>query len=294
MTDRGLVTFLVPAKNEASGIAATLRALPIETCAAMGYRTEVLVLDGHSTDATRTIARASGALVVEDVGHGKARAFREARPLIRGDYVVMLDGDSTYAPDAIPSMLALLSSGIDVVMGRRVVMERAMGPVHRFGNVFLSVLATTLFGRRSRDVCTGLWGFRAAALRTLPLRSEGFALESELFALSARLELRLGHVPVDYLPRAGASKLASRDGLRIAWCLLRNRFGRVTPRTEFIVRLPGPTGKEGRSSMVRVIGGPAAWERTPTAIPWADAPCPPVAPVLARSARRAEPPGRGP
>jgi len=102
-----------------------------------------------------------------------------------------------------------------------------MTPLHRVGNSLLSLTASVLYGRVCRDVCTGLWGFRSDVLRAMPLQARGFELEAELFAVSARTGLRVGHVPVDYLPRQGDShaKLSSgRDGLRIGWWLLRSRF----------------------------------------------------------------------
>lgn len=225
MTDAPLVTLVVPAKDEGEAIAATLQSLPLTTLQAAGFRTEVVVLDGHSKDATASIAAQLGAIVLPDRGHGKAAALREARAWLRGDYVIMLDADGTYAPDAIPRVLALLSKGgADVVMADRTALDGSMSAVHRVGNVLLSLGASILYGRRVRDLCTGLWGFRTAALRSLPLQSSGFELEAELFALSARLHLRVLHTRVDYLPRTGTSKLGGKDGLRIGWCLVRNRF----------------------------------------------------------------------
>jgi dolichol-phosphate mannosyltransferase len=225
MNGLGLVTFVVPARNEEAGIGATLRSLPRDTLHSTGFRTEVIVLDGQSTDATSRIAESHGATVVRDRGHGKGSALREARTNFTGDFVIMLDADGTYAPDAIPRVLSLLAhGGADVVMGDRVVLGGSMSAVHRAGNSMLSLGAAALYGRRVPDLCTGLWGFRTNALRQLPLRSEGFELESELFALSARLGLRILHTPVDYLPRNGSSKLTTRDGLRIGWALVRNRF----------------------------------------------------------------------
>lgn len=231
MVGAGLVTLVVPAKDEGDAIASTILGLPRSTLHAAGFRTEVIVLDGHSLDETVRIARNLGAAVLPDRGRGKGCALREARSAFQGDFVVMLDGDGTYAPDAIPRVLALLASGdADVVMGDRVALDGSMSTVHRAGNALLSLGASTLYGRRVRDLCTGLWGFRTDALRRLPLRADGFELEAELFALSARLQLRIRHTPVDYLPRVGASKLATRDGLRIGWCLLRNRFSSLRHR----------------------------------------------------------------
>ncbi|MEK6976225.1 MAG: glycosyltransferase family 2 protein [Candidatus Thermoplasmatota archaeon] len=232
MIGAGLVTIVLPAKDEAGAIAATLRSLPRATLHATGFRTEVIVLDGQSKDDTEAIARSCGAVVVRDRGQGKGCALREARAAFQGDFLVMLDADGTYAPDAIPRVIALLASGkADVVMGDRRVQAGSMTGVHRFGNALLSLGASLLYGKRVPDLCTGLWGFRMDALRRLPLRSRGFELESELFALSSRLGLRIRHAPVDYLPRTGMSKLATRDALGIGWCLVRNRFARMARRS---------------------------------------------------------------
>ncbi|MEA3190138.1 MAG: hypothetical protein QOD77_720 [Thermoplasmata archaeon] len=222
----GLVTIVVPAKDEEAAIGGTLRSLPVETLAAAGFRSEVFVLDGRSKDRTADIARAWGAQVLTDRVPGKAAALREARPLFAGDYVVMLDADGTYAPDAIPRMASLLAwDHADVVMGRRIIQEGAMSVTHRYGNRALSLGATMLYGRRCPDLCTGLWGFRRDAFQSLPLTSTGFELEAELFALSARLGYRIAHVRADYMPRPGESKLnGARDGLRIGWTLVRTRF----------------------------------------------------------------------
>ena len=232
--DRGLVTIFVPAKDEAEGIGATLRTLPLGTLHLAGFRTEVLVLDGNSRDATPAIARAWGAEVLGQPEPGKGVAFRVARPRMQGDFVVMIDADATYAPDAIPLMLDMLSRReADVVMGSRRRGSRAPGAMSRvnaFGNWVLSTAASVLYLRRCTDVCTGLWGFRRGALLLLPLAARGFELEVELFGRAARAGLRVREVPVDYMPRRGGTKLnRAADGLRIAWWLLRTRFAPARP-----------------------------------------------------------------
>lgn len=221
----GLVTIVIPAKDEAEGIGETLRSLPVATLRAAGYDVEVVVLDGNSRDDTAAIARAWGAAVVTDREPGKGAALRHGRTALRGDYVIMLDGDGTYAPDAIPRLVEQLAWGeADVVMGCRRTNAGSMTGVHRLGNALLSFGAAVLYARRCPDVCTGMWGFRGEALRALPLRSRGFELEAEIFAVATRLGLRVGFAPVDYLPRRGRTKLSTGDGLRIGWCLVQSRF----------------------------------------------------------------------
>lgn len=221
---RELVTIVVPARNEEAALAPMLRSLPLATLRAAGFDVEVVVLDGHSTDRTADVAREHGARVIADTQWGKGCALRNARSKLRGDYIIMLDADGTYAADAIPRALDPLAWGdADVVMGVRKIQPGAMSGTHRIGNAVLSISASLLYARKCVDLCTGLWGFRAAALQALPLRSFRFELEAELFALSARMHLRIAQVPVDYLLRTGAPKLQTADALRIAWWLLRSR-----------------------------------------------------------------------
>jgi dolichol-phosphate mannosyltransferase len=185
-----------------------------------------MVLDGHSEDQTRDIVyKHGGATVVFDRHRGKAQALINARHLFDGEYVVMLDADGTYPPDAIPRVLAPLAwAEADIVMGSRQPLEGAMSALHGFGNATLSVLASALYQRRCPDLCTGMWGFRSKALQALPLRSYRFELEAEMFALASRLDLDIRHVPIDYLPRRGCSKLSLLDSVNIVWWLFRSRF----------------------------------------------------------------------
>lgn len=228
----GLVTIVLPAKNEEAAIGQTLRALPLATLKAMGFDSEVVVLDGNSSDGTARIASEWGATVLTDRTPGKGNALRNAREHFRGDYIVMLDADGTYATDAIPRVVARLAFGTaDVVMGRRVLQKGAMSRIHEYGNSLLSVGASLLYARACPDLCTGLWGFRAEAFHRLPLQSKGFELEAELFAMSSRLGLRIQQVRTDYLPRHGRAKLSGGpDGLRIGWYLVRSRFRPARPQ----------------------------------------------------------------
>lgn len=228
--DRPSVTVLLPAKNEEDGIEATFTALPVERLRELGYPVEVLVADGRSHDRTREVARANGARVIQQLGTGKGRGVRSALDVAKGDYVVMLDADSTYPAKAIPAFVAMLEEGYDVVMGSRFlgrIEPGAMKRVNRIGNFGLSILATALYGRRCTDVCTGMWAFRRETMRNLGLTSTHFEVEAEMFARAAIAGLRICEVPITYGCREGVTKLGSvADGFRIGGALLRYRLGR--------------------------------------------------------------------
>ncbi|MHB8634391.1 MAG: glycosyltransferase [Thermoplasmatota archaeon] len=245
MTTHGLVTILVPARNEAAAIAKTLRSLPRATLAASGFDTEVFVLDGHSTDATRDLALLAGATVIPDRERGKGNAVRHARHIARGAYTVMLDGDGTYPPDAIPRLLDPLVCGeADIVMGTRRPLRGAMRPLHRVGNRLLSWTATALCGETCGDLCTGMWAFRTEVLQGLPLQSERYGLEAEMFAVATRMGFSIRRAAIDYLPRRGHSGLSwQTDGARIFRRLVKARISPlpvVAPR-RLGTPLPTPT-----------------------------------------------------
>lgn len=224
------VTLLVPAKNEESGIRETLAALPVAALRALGHPTEILVVDGKSTDRTREIARATGARVLVQVGMGKGNAVRGALHATDSDYVVMLDADATYPAERIPDFVAHLERGFDVVMGSRLrgrAAPGALSKVNRVGNFGLSAIASLLYGRRCTDVCTGMWAFRREAVARLPLESLGFEIEAELFAESVKAGLNLLEVPIRYDARRGVTKLNKLgDGARIGLRLLKSRVNR--------------------------------------------------------------------
>jgi len=250
---RGLVTIVLPAKNEEAAIGRTLRALPVGTLRALGLDMEVIVLDGHSKDATARIARQWGATVILDRVPGKGSALRAAIGAFNGDYIVMLDADGTYAPDAIPRVLGpLLRGEADVVLGHRRRLPGSMTSLHFVGNKALSLFATFLYGQTCHDVCTGMWAFRREALRAMPLQSERFGLEAELFSLTSRLHLRLVHVRCDYLPRIGANKLSfGHDGLRIVRRLMRSRLAPLPKRGASLGRRGAEAAPDGVGPEVR-------------------------------------------
>jgi glycosyltransferase involved in cell wall biosynthesis len=249
-----LVTIFLPAKNEEGAIGRTLRSMPIATINAMGFDVELLVLDGHSTDQTAEIARGFGATVIPDGPgvRGKGAAVRQAIPLFHGEFAVMIDADGTYAADAIPRvLLSLLRDEADIVMAHRLIQPGSMTPSHLVGNVALSLLASGLNQKLVLDVCTGLWGFRTSLLRSMPLQSNRFGLEVELFSYAIRLGHRVKRVRVDYLPRVGGAANLSfgHDGLRILQRMMRARFGPI-PQME--------TRHEGRPPPPMVGHGDAA------------------------------------
>src|SRR5438552_3200170 len=188
---RGHVVIFLPALNEERAIGKVLDRIPRAQLEAAGYTVSIWLVDGNSTDRTLEVGRKNGASVFIQAGRGKGNGMRQAfdhllRTRDRADggsrepeFFLMLDADGTYPPEAIQRFLEALASGNDVVLGSRFrgrMAEGAMTPLNAIGNRILSALARLLFGVSVTDVCTGMWGFKADALRRIPLEASGFEL----------------------------------------------------------------------------------------------------------------------
>lgn len=230
---RNRTIVILPALNEAVTIAQTIRDVREN-----GGPCDIVVVNGPSTDGTGDIARMEGATVLS-APRGKGRAVRSAFRRLSveddHDFWVMMDSDYTYPGVAVKSVVEELARGRDAVIGWRWAMDDgAMSRVHRLGNAGLSWIARTLYGYNIRDVCTGMWGFTREAVERMRLSSDGFTLEADLFSNVVRSGCRIGQVKIGYRARPDGSQahLKLRDGLTIAWMLLRKSRVRWEPERE--------------------------------------------------------------
>jgi hypothetical protein len=237
---RGLVAVFLPALNEERGIGHVMDRIPRAELEAAGYSVSVWLVDGSSTDRTLEVGRDRGANVFVQTGRGKGNGMRQAfdhllhmRDNADGgsfdrEFYLMLDADGTYPPEAVPEFVEALASGNDVVLGSRFrgrMEDGAMTPLNAFGNHALTKLAQLLYRASVTDVCTGMWGVSAEALRQIPLEATGFDLEADLFGSACLSRARIHELPVDYAARIGTPKLIPlRSGLQIALRLLTRRL----------------------------------------------------------------------
>ena len=243
-------TIVLPTLNEEVGLARTLEELPLDHLYLAGFRTQVVVVDGGSTDGTVEVARRYGVPVLRQTGRGKGNAVRQAltTAIDRGsEFVTVIDADHSYGAETLLPVFSLLAAGTDLVIGARRPLhdpaETFRSVVHRVGDALLSITAARLSRVPFVDVCSGLWGVRIDAVRHVPLESEEFEIESELFLKMARHGFRVSQVPVTYRPRIGRAKLrAVRDGARILLTILRYSRAPVAAGTSVNLRyLPDET-----------------------------------------------------
>jgi len=227
------VSVLLPALNEEETIGSVIDAVPVKTLNGMGYNTEIVVVDGHSTDRTQEISVGKGARFVLQDGKGKGNALRSAFKANDADILFMMDSDNTYPPVYVIKMLEMLEKeDYDVVMGSRMngyIEPGAMSTMNYLGNKVLSATANAFFpnGHKCTDVCTGMWGFRSHVIDMLAenLESPHFDVEAEMFAKCIKAGYNVAEMPIRYGRRCTPSKLGSlRDGAKIFKRLWTERF----------------------------------------------------------------------
>lgn len=195
------VCVLVPTYDEAETIGGVVA----------GFRREgfsnVLVVDGGSTDGTREIAEEHGARVVVQSGSGKGQAVREALDYIDLDYVLMVDGDGTYRPEDATRMLEPLTEGYEHVIGNRFadMEEGAMTGLNRIGNGFTNRAFSLIHGDNYRDILSGYRAFTRESFERLNLTADGFGIETQMAVECAKHNVRTAVVPITYRPRPDGS-----------------------------------------------------------------------------------------
>ena len=218
LSDVPQISLIIPTRNEAETICECIQRAQ-QVFREMDLAGEILVAD-NSSDETAAIANSCGAKVIKPQKLGYGNAYMAGFEQAEGEYIVLMDGDLTYDPKAIPDMIAILQSGnYDMVMGSRlkgVILPGAMPALHRYiGNPVLTWILNILFSSRISDAHCGLRAISKDALKKLSLRSGGMEFASEMLIEAARKDLRVAEVPITYAPRKGLSKLHSfTDGWR--------------------------------------------------------------------------------
>jgi glycosyltransferase involved in cell wall biosynthesis len=212
-----LLSVVIPCLNEAQNIEQCVGAA-LGAMAGAGIDGEVIVADNGSEDGSAELAELAGAHVVREPRRGYGSAYIAGFAAARGEYIVMADADLTYDFEEIPSFLAALRDGADMVVGDRMehIHPGAMPWLHRYvGNPLLSRLLNVLFHTGVRDAHCGMRAFRRNRLEVLQLRTTGMEFASEMIVRAAKERLDIREIPIEYHPRGGESKLSSfRDGWR--------------------------------------------------------------------------------
>lgn len=211
------IAVLVPCYNESQTVAKVVadwkQALPEAT---------VYVYDNNSTDGTGEIARSAGAVVRQEYQQGKGNVIRRMFREVDAEVYLMVDGDDTYPADCAREMADLvLYRQADMVVGDRLsstYFTENKRLFHNFGNSLVRFGINTLFRSDVHDVMTGCRAFSFDFVKTFPVLSAGFEIETEMTIHALDKNMKIDHVVIPYRdrPAGSASKLNTvRDGLKV-------------------------------------------------------------------------------
>lgn len=212
------VAVLIPCYNEAVTIGKVVddfkRVLP---------DADIYVYDNNSKDNTAAIAEDHGAIVRTEPRQGKGNVVRQMFREIDADYYIMVDGDDTYPAEAAPRLLEpLMNDTADMTVGDRLSNgtygEENDRAFHGFGNNLVRWLIKVIYGYAFDDVMTGYRAFNRIFVKTMPVLSEGFQIETELSIHAVDKRFRVTDVPIDYRdrPEGSYSKLSTfGDGAKV-------------------------------------------------------------------------------
>ena len=222
MASSAEVCILLPALNEAATITDV-----ITSYQAAGY-TDILVIDGGSSDDTPELAEEAGATVITQTGSGKGQAVRQAVAHIDAPYVLMADADMTYrAADAEAMLEPLIAGEAEHVIGNRFAdMEvGAMTTLNKIGNRFFNTIFGVIYGETYVDILSGYRAFTTDSFERLTLTADGFGIETEMAIQCAKHGITTTVVPITYRPRPDGSATnlhPIKDGSIILLELYRN------------------------------------------------------------------------
>ncbi|MBI3699376.1 MAG: glycosyltransferase [Afipia sp.] len=215
------VAVLVPCYNEEAAVGKVITDFQAALPTAAIY-----VYDNNSSDRTTAVARDAGAEVRSERRQGKGHVVRRMFADIDADIYVLVDGDATYDAPSAPKMIArLMDDHLDMVVGFRVDQEQAAyRPGHRTGNWMLTNFLASVFGQAFTDILSGYRVFSRRFVKSFPVLSDGFEIETELTVHALELALPVAEIETPYYarPEGSFSKLNTwRDGLRILGTILK-------------------------------------------------------------------------
>lgn len=211
-----VIAILIPCYNEGLTIGKVIRDFRRAVPSAQIY-----VYDNNSTDNTAAVAKTEGAIVVREARQGKGFVVQSMFMDIEADVYVMVDGDDTYPAEKVAELIQPIQEArADMVVGNRLVdyRDRSFRPLHVFGNRLVVWAVNRVFGSKVQDVMSGYRAFSARLVKSIPIVSRGFEIETELTLQALYRRFVTVEVPIPYgvRPEGSYSKLNTfRDGFRV-------------------------------------------------------------------------------
>jgi glycosyltransferase involved in cell wall biosynthesis len=223
------ISVVIPVRNEAQNLAYILPRIPPSI-------SEVILVDGHSTDDTVAVAKRllPNIRIIQQMGKGKGDALRLGFAISTGDVIVMLDGDGSTDPQEILRFVEPLLQGNDFAKGSRFLAgggSTDITPERRLGNYLLCQLVNRLYRIRFSDLCYGYNAFWRYCLEYIQPDSNGFEVETQISLRVHKARLKIIEVPSMEHPRIyGQSNLRTlRDGWQVLKTIVKERYTKAAP-----------------------------------------------------------------
>ncbi|MFQ7263693.1 MAG: glycosyltransferase family 2 protein [Lachnospiraceae bacterium] len=217
------IAVLIPCYNEGQTIEKVVRDFKNVLPEAVIY-----VYDNNSTDDTAKLAEKAGAIVRHEFQQGKGNVIRRMFRDIDAECYIMTDGDDTYPAESAPEMVSkILDKHADMVVGDRLsstYFEENKRPFHNFGNSLVRKAINTLFHTEIKDIMTGYRAFSYQFVKTFPVLSKGFEIETEMSIHAADKNMYVENVIIEYRdrPEGSESKLNTySDGIKVLLTIAR-------------------------------------------------------------------------
>lgn len=188
----------------------------------------IYVYDNNSSDNTVELAQKAGATVRHEYMQGKGNVIRRMFREIDAECYIMVDGDDTYPMEYAPGMVEkVLSHNADMVVGDRLsttYFTENKRPFHNFGNSIVRKSINALFDCDIKDIMTGYRAFSYSFVKTFPVMSKGFEIETEMTIHAVNNNMQVENVEVDYRdrPEGSVSKLNTySDGMKVLFTIMR-------------------------------------------------------------------------
>jgi glycosyltransferase involved in cell wall biosynthesis len=228
MTQKGLISVVMPVYNEAGTVESVIRRV-----LAVPFSKQVIVIDDGSTDGTREILSKVEhddlEIVLLGQNCGKGFAVRQGIGKSRGEAVVIQDADLEYLPEEIPNLCRLIMNGAaDAVLGSRFIgTPRKVGKFwHTKANEAVTWFSNFCSNLNITDMETGAKAFRGELIRSFPLKSNRFGFEPEVVARLGHRKARIFEIAVPYYGRtyAEGKKIRAKDAIAAVWHIIRFNF----------------------------------------------------------------------
>ena len=225
-----MISVVIPAKNEQHNIAAMIRSV-------RPYADEIVVIDGHSTDATREVSETEGAKVFLDEGKGKGSGIRKANEVVTGDVIVFIDADGSHDANDIPALvIPIVEDRADLLVASRMrggsdELHSTIGEAIRlFGSTLINLAINYRLNVRITDAQNGFRAIRTTTAAALDLEEDGTTIEQEMLIKTIRKGFRNDEVPGhEYRRVYGTSSISvRRTGPRYVYSCIKYLFFNIS------------------------------------------------------------------